>query len=127
MSQSVYEKRGETRRCVDRIVNGEFRQRQHLAPRTWIACAEASKDIFDYAIDALGLTVGLGMVLRRHVQASTEHSEQALPKGTREPCVAVRHDGVGQPMLYKHMLDEKLGRAFCVGRFFDRSKVNHLA
>jgi hypothetical protein len=112
---------------VDRIVDGKFRERQHLAPRTWIACAEASKDVFDDAVDAFGLSVRLRVVLRRHIQASAEHSEQALPKGTREPRVAVRHDGVRQPVLHKHMLDKKLGRSFCIGRFLDRSKVNHLA
>ena len=72
------------------------------------ARAVRPKDVFESAIGALSLTVGLRVVSRGDVELDAEELHERLPEGGLEAWITVRDDGVGDTMKGDD-LEEELG------------------
>ena len=68
MAETVQVEWRKAGRSVNAVVDRKFRHRERRAPRRRRRRAEAAEDILDDAIRALCLTVGLRMILGRHVK-----------------------------------------------------------
>jgi len=96
------------------VIQRKLDERKHSAPTLRRFSANAAEDVFDNAIHALRLTVGLRMVRCGHVQLSAQHLKDSVPKLPSEAGVSIRDDRYGQPVLAEDPIDKQLRCTFTV-------------
>jgi hypothetical protein len=87
---------------------------KHSAPTLRRFSANATEDVFDNAIDALCLTVGMRMVHCGHVQLGGEHLKDSVLDLPSEAGVSIRDNRYGQPVLAEDPIDKQLCCIFTV-------------
>jgi hypothetical protein len=96
------------------VIQRKLDEWKHSAPTLRRFSANAAEDVFDNAIHALRLTVGLRMVRCGHVQLSAQHLKDRIPERPSEAGVSILDNRFGQPVLAEDPIDKQLRCAFTV-------------
>ena len=75
MAHTVQVERGKARRRMNTVVDGELDHRKRGAPRRGRRRTQTAEDVLNHAVGTLGLTVGLWMVLGRHIQLGAQQTK----------------------------------------------------
>jgi hypothetical protein len=110
MPQTVDGERREARRRMHCIVKRELHLRKLRAPLDGLCNADTAQDVFQDAIDALGLTIGLWVVRCGHVELRPEKPEQVLSEVGDKPRVSVTDECLRKAVVSEDMTDETLSR-----------------
>lgn len=120
MPQTVQVEGYEVRRRMNTVFYRKLDMREHQAPSQRFGSAYAT--VLDDAVGALGLTVCLRMVSRRHRKLGTEQPPQRAPKQGCESRITIGHKSLGQTMVPEDVVHEHLCRLFCGHAIVDSRK-----
>jgi hypothetical protein len=70
----------------------------------------STKDLLNGTVSTFGLTISLRVIRCRHVEFSTEVSEEGLPEVGGEPWVSVGDNDGGEEMQAVHVVDKQEGQ-----------------
>jgi hypothetical protein len=80
---------------MHRVIQRKLDEWEHGAPTLRRFSANAAEDVLHDAVHAFGLTVGLRMIRRGHVQLGAKHPEDSVPKLPSEAGVSIRDNRCG--------------------------------
>ncbi len=85
--------------------------------------AVGPKEPDDFLVEALGLSVGLGMVPGRKAHVNLEHLEEGCPDSRGELGTPIGHDIFRQPVKPEHQVAEVFSRLQGSGEFGERNEA----
>ena len=124
MAQAIHEDRCMRRRCMHRVVDGEFHHWQEFAPiRNRMDITP--KDFLKNAVCTFCLTICFRVVRGRHLKARSECFEHGSPEFRSKSWVSIREEFTRQPMKTKDRVNKDTSTCQCIDRFRYSDQVYH--
>lgn len=126
MSAVIEEEGGGFGDRVHGVIVGELEEVKILLPVVFSTVDKCSKPFDNSSICAFYLAVALGIVWRRVDDFCPKRRKDVLPEGGRELGALVREEAMWEPMVTKHVFDEKARGVFGGKLLRTRCKAKHL-